>query len=488
MNRRPIPYMIVLAAFFLCAIPSQSAETAPTPKLHVIPVSGDVEPGMAAFIKRALEHASQTPEDICVLEMDTFGGRVDAALQIVEYILDIPRGKTIAYVKTKAISAGALIALACDEMVMKHNTTIGDCAPISYSNDGPTMLGEKFQSPLRAKFRALARKNGYDPTLAEAMVTPEIEVYQVHTDKQTLFMDAKTYTDLPQEEKDKFISRKTVVAQGELLTMHDTEAKALGFSRMSVTDINDMVRQMQLDGYQVIRNDENWSERLVRVIVKFTPILMMIGLAALYTELKAPGFGVPGLVGILCLGLVFGSQYLVGLADYTELIIIVIGMILIIIEIFVLPGFGVAGVSGIFLVTAGMVLSLQDFVVPDPSLPWEMELLVKNITLVLGSFLAAFFIALLMLRYVFPRLSSPAHGPYLSATLQDAYADSLETLGASPGDRGTAATPLRPSGKIKIGSRTFDAVTEGDFIEKNTPIVILRISGNNLIVSRISDK
>lgn len=453
-------------------------------RIHVIPVAGDVEPGMAAFLKRSLEEASKTPQDICILELDTFGGRVDSALQIVETLLDTPKGKTIAFVKTKAISAGALIALACNEIVMKHNTTIGDCAPIAYSNEGPTMLGEKFQSPLRAKFRALAKRNGYNETLAEAMVTSEIEVYQLQRDKEIFFMDSREYEELTGSQQKRFSSKKTVVAKGELLTMHDNEAVALGFARMRVANFDEMIKNLGLEGVPVVRIGENWSEKMVRFILTITPILMMAGLAAIYTELKAPGFGLPGVIGIVCLGLAFGSHYLVGLANYTELLMIFLGFTLIGIEIFILPGFGVAGISGIICVTLGMVLSLQGFVIPDPSLPWEMDLMMKNFSQVLGAFLVAVFMALLMLRYVFPRISLSARGPYLTKTLEDSHADSLESMEAREGDEGRAITPLRPSGKIGVGESLFDAVTEGEFIESGAMVVISRISGNRIIVSR----
>ena len=137
-------------------------------KVYIIPAAGTVDPGMAAFIERSLETAFADPNALVIIEIDTFGGRVDSALQIVDSLLATPEGKTIAFVKTKAISAGALIALACSRLVMRKNTTIGDCAPITYSKEGPKMLGEKFQSPLRAKFRALAKRNNYPEKLAEA--------------------------------------------------------------------------------------------------------------------------------------------------------------------------------------------------------------------------------------------------------------------------------------------------------------------------------
>ncbi|MCK5232265.1 MAG: serine protease, partial [Desulfobulbaceae bacterium] len=297
-------------------------------KVYVIPVSGDVEPGMAAFIKRAFRDASQYPDSIYVLEMDTFGGRVDSALQIVDTLLKDPGGKTIAFVENKAISAGALIALACNELVMKPNTTIGDCAPITFSSEGAKMLGEKFQSPLRAKFRTLAKKNGYPPALAEAMVTPDMIVYEVKLTGKTIYMDSQAFADLSPKEKENVLSKKTVVAKGELLTMDDHEARELGFSRMSAASIHEMLGRMGITDYEIININVSWSESLVRLISSIAPILMMIGMAALYTELKAPGFGVPGMVGIICLGLVFLNQYMVGLADHTELLLLALGIVL----------------------------------------------------------------------------------------------------------------------------------------------------------------
>ena len=154
----------LIAAITMIAICGHGSvvQSQPTPSnLYVIPISGEVEPGMAAFLKRALNDIPDTPDTVIVVEMDTFGGRVDSALEMVDALLNIKNAKTIAYVTNKAISAGALISLAANQLVMKNNTTLGDCAPITFTNEGPKMMGEKFQSPLRAKFRTLAKRNGY---------------------------------------------------------------------------------------------------------------------------------------------------------------------------------------------------------------------------------------------------------------------------------------------------------------------------------------
>jgi membrane-bound serine protease (ClpP class) len=451
--------------------------------VFVVPISGEIEPGIAAFLRRALHEIPDAPDTLIIVEMNTFGGRVDSALEMVDSLIKVRQARTIAYVSDKAISAGALISLACNQLVMKHHTTIGDCAPITYSKEGPKMMGEKFQSPLRAKFRTLAKRNGYPPALAEAMVTADMEIYRVKIDGRVEYLDAREYEDLGKQQKKRITEKKTVVAKGELLTMDDSEARELGFSSMSVDGIEEMLAQMDVTGYALTRIDEAWSENLVSLIGTISPILMLIGLGALYLEIKSPGFGVPGILGILCLALVFFNQYLVGLADYTEMLILLAGIILLGFEMFVIPGFGIAGIAGIVCIMMGLLLGFQDFVIPDPQLPWEKELLVDNLLKVMSSMVGAFLLALLVLRYVFPRLSKTVHGPYLSATLADARFDlPASEVAIRPGRTGTAVTLLRPSGKAKIDGEVYDVVTQGDFIPKGSRIRVLKISGTRIIV------
>ncbi|MFO7838254.1 MAG: NfeD family protein [Desulfosalsimonadaceae bacterium] len=453
-------------------------------EVFVIPVSGQVDSGMAAFIGRACNEALQKPDSLLIFSINTFGGRVDAALEIVDTILTVPPERSIALVKKKAISAGALIALSCGELVMLPATTIGDCAPITYSREGAKMMGEKFQSPIRAKFRALARRNGYPESLAEAMVTPEKIVYSVRIDGEKQYMDKQAFDELPATQKQQAEDKKTVVEAGELLTMSAAEARELGFSSMTAAGIGEMLAEMGITAASRKRIEQSWSESLVRWIAGISPILMMVGLAALYMEMKAPGFGVPGLVGVLCLAAVFFNQYMVGLANYTELLIIVLGLVLMAIEVFVLPGFGIAGFAGIMCMAAGLVLAFQDFVVPDPSVPWETEIFLNNVIKVLGSYLVALVVGLFFIRYVLPRFSTASGGPYLSASLREAQFDSSQTGRVHAGDQGEAITPLRPSGKVKIGTDVFDVVTEGEFIESGATVAVTEIIGNRVIVAR----
>lgn len=461
---------------------TQSARAART--VYVIPVSGEVDPGLSAFIERACREVSDT-HAMVVFEIDTYGGRVDSAFEIVDEILRLPAERTVSFVEEKAISAGALIALASGDLAMAPGATIGDTAPIAMSSEGPEMMGEKFQSPIRAKFRAMAERNGYPVALTEAMVTPEKVVLQVtFKGGETRYMDAQAYEDMSESEKKKVVTRKTIVEKGELLTMHAAEALEYGFSGMTVPDIPALLNRMEIKDYQIVRIAPNWSEALVRFIGGIAPILMMIGLAALYIEMKSPGFGLPGALGVLCLAIVFLSQYLVGLASYTEFLIIIIGLVLMGIELFVLPGFGIAGFLGIASIIAGLILALQDFVIPDPDIPWQMDLMMSNAFWVVGSYIAALVIGLFFIRYVMPRLSGPEEGPYLMSNLAGVRAESAETVRAKVGDTGVAMTYLRPSGKAEINDEIFDVVTRSEFVEKGTPIVVALIQGNWIIVEK----
>ncbi|MCP4023890.1 MAG: serine protease, partial [Desulfobacteraceae bacterium] len=325
-------------------------------------------------------------------------------------------------------------------------------------------------------------KNNYPQELSESMVTVDMEVYQVVMDGQKKFMSKKAYNDLTEDEKKRISSKKTIVAAGELLTMDDAEAFDLGFSQKSVKDIKEILSFLGYESTEIITIEESWSESLVRFLQPILPILMLIGLGAIYTELKAPGFGLPGIVGILCLGLVFFNQYLVGLADYTELLILLIGFLLLGVEVFVLPGFGVAGVSALLMIAIGLVLSFQGFVIPDPSFPWEGRLLITNLAQVLGAFMLAFLGSLFTIRFILPQLSRIVKGPYLEATLKNSHVDATAALTIKPGDTGIAHTFLRPSGKVMINHQKIDAITRGEFIEQGTLVLIDKIEQNRVIV------
>ncbi len=483
--------MLLLCTAVVPAVPLSAPGDSTTkagPIIIVIPVEGTVDPGMAAYLNRALKEASQYPDKVIILEMDTFGGQVDAALQMVDTMLNVKNASTIAYVKTKAISAGALIALSCQKLYMQHHTTLGDCAPLTYSNEGPKMLGEKFQSPLRAKFRTLAKRNNYPERLTEAMVTEGLTVLEVVFKDTTFYMDSTELAELTPEIKKKVLSVKTIDKNNELLTIDDVEAQRLGFSQKSVGSIEEMLKDLGYENSTIIRVKESWSETFVRWMTTVAPILMMIGLAALYMEMKSPGFGIFGVIGIVCLAVVFFSQFAVGLADYTELLIIIVGLGLLLVEVFVLPGFGVIGIAGLLFVAIGLVLSLQGFVLPNPEFPWQGRLLSTNIFKVFLSIIGSFVIVAIIFRYVFPALGFVHKGPYLMTDLHDAKADSGNELKLQIGTSGVADTILRPAGKATFNGDLYDVVTEGDFINRGDAITVTDIQGNRIVVSKIKEQ
>ncbi|MBN1130488.1 MAG: ATP-dependent Clp protease proteolytic subunit [Chitinispirillaceae bacterium] len=488
MNRIPLLF-ILLAVFSGGPAIGQGFTTPPlpatsSPNVIVIPVSGTIDAANAAFVGRSIREREKHKDKIILLELDTYGGEVDAAFRIVDTMLSITDCPTIAYVKTKAISAGALIALSCNRIVMQHNTTIGDVAPLMMSQEGPKMLGEKFQSPIRAKFRTLAKRNGYPERLTEAMVTTGMVVYKVVFKDTTAYLDSTELADLPPEKKRTIVSQTTVVKRGELLTLNDVEAKALSFSRMSVSGLDEALKILGFPSPNVIRIERNWSEEFVKFIGTIAPILMTIGIALLYIEFKTPGFGVPGIIGAFLIGLVFFSQYMVGLANYTEMLLALAGIVLIAVEIFLFPTMGLLLMAGAALVVISLVLSMQGFVLPKPEFPWQRTTLVINLAKVLGSFITAGVLSLLFVRYGLPKIAGVVKGPFLTDTLVDAHAASGADLPLASGDSGVVVTALRPAGRAKINNEEYDVVADGEFVEKGAAITISMIDGGRIVVIR----
>lgn len=452
----------------------------------VIPIEEQVDFGLHAFLKRAVAEALQQKPDILLFKVNTYGGELQSAFDIVDLLAGITQCSTYVFVEQKAISAGALISLAGNRIAMGNGTTIGDCAPITQSQDGIVMLGEKIQSPLRAKFRTLAEKNGYPSLLAESMVSTDIGVVSAvlaggrkSGSDSTVYLTAKQWENLSDKEKAAYKSHKVIVAQGQLLTMTDREAKAYGFSQGSFASLEEFTASK---GWTVLSEvGTTWSEDLVRMIGTIAPILMMIGFGALYLEFKTPGLSVFGFIGAVCLAIVFGSKYAVGLANHTELLLLLAGFGLFMLEMYVFPGTLVAGALGLILMVTALTLSLQSFTIPDPQMPWELKSLVDNLFLTLGTAVLGLLFPLLLARYVLPHL--PAGAKVISdATMAEARAVAPESVLIEVGAMGVSKTPLKPAGKAVFGGRTFEVSSHGDFIEAGRPVEVSRIQGNQVLV------
>jgi len=312
---------VAAAAASLRAQPSRSV-------VFVVPVDGVIDLGLAPFLQRALDEAVAAKAAAVVLEVNTFGGRVDAAVLIRDALLTA-RVPTVAFVNRRAISAGALISLATERIAMADGATIGAAAPVQAGPAGTQPASEKTVSYLRKEFRATAEARKRPPLLAEAMVDADVEV-------------------------------PGVKPKGKLLTLTTAEALEHGVADFQADDLPALLARLDLADAEVRRLLITWAETLVRFLTHpiVASLLLTIGILGILTEVQAPGLGVPGLVGLASLALFFWGHWLTRLAGWEEVLLIVAGLVLLGVEIFVLPGFGVAGTLGLLALLLGLGLSL----------------------------------------------------------------------------------------------------------------------------------
>lgn len=453
----------------------------------VIPVHGEVDEGLRTFVDRAVTAAlAQTPRPSrIVFDVDTWGGELQAAFEISDRISGIQNCSTVAFIKRKAISAGALIALSANRVYMAPGATIGDCAPIlaGAGEDGIKYAGEKIESPLRARFRALAKRNGIPLRLAEKMVSRDGGVLEIRREGMPReFVAESDWKQRPDSLK-AGASVSTALSDGQLLTLDDAEALDWGFSHGTYSDAQALEKAYGWTQSKII--EPSWSEDFSRWISKFVPILFVIGMAALYLEYKNPGFGFFGVIGLVALALALGSQYIVGLADHTELLLAGIGLLLVGIEILLFPGTVVLAGIGLVLLAAALVLSLQGFSLPDPDLPWQAAAMKHNAIVVLSTLVGGMLVSLGAMRWLVPRLPIAA-GAYLHDTLEGAKSPQLDELPDSEqvGSIGVVVAPLRPIGRIAIDGLEQDASSDGELLAIGTRVVVVARRPGELVVRR----
>lgn len=416
---------------------------------YVIPVDGVIDLGLAPFIERVTNQAAEEQAAAVILEINTFGGRVDAAVLIRDTLLeaDVP---TVAFINKRAISAGALISLASEKIYMTEGATIGAAMPVQGGGPGAAAqpVEEKTVSYLRKEFSATAEARGRPARLAEAMVDADVEI-------------------------------AGVIDKGKLLTLTTDEALAQGLIDAEVADRDDLLRQLGLEGVELRDVEESWAESVVRFLTNpvLSSMLITIGLLGVITEIRTPGFGIPGAIGIAALGLFFWGHWLVELAGYEELLLFALGVLLLAIEVFVTPGFGFIGAFGVLSLLAGLAFSLLG---PGSS----AEAVVGVVTRVMTSLLVATVAAIALLR-VLPRTpfgrklvldaGMTADAGYVSPPVGDS---------ALLGCAGIASSPLHPSGLALIEGRRIDVVSEGEYIDAGEPIVVTRVDSNRVVVRK----
>lgn len=410
--------------------------------VYRIPVHGVIELGLAPFIERSLREAGAAGARAAILDMETPGGRLDAAQRIVNALADAPI-PVYAFVNHRAYSAGAMIALATDRIFMRPGSVIGAATPVTGEGE---KAPEKIVSAMRSEMRALAEARGLDPRIAEAMVDEDVVV-------------------------------PDLAEAGKLLTLTTEEAVRVGYAS-AVDDWAALLAHLGLEGADVVHAEVNWAESVVRFLTHplVTPLLLSLGFLGIIIELKTPAFGLAGVAGVLSLALFFGSHYIVGLAGWEEILLLLIGLVLLAIEIFVVPGFGIFGIGGILAVLVSLYLSLIGQFATAPELGQAATILSVAVLVVLVSLWA-------LLR-TFPnsrRLAksgilldeeTAVSGGYISAAVRS----DLE------GATGVALTDLHPSGTALINDERLDVVTEGGWISADTPVRVVKSEGYRHVV------
>ncbi len=457
-------------------------------KAIAVPVTGEINDWNLTTFKRRAEDAIAAGADLLVVPLDTPGGELGAAFKFGDYVFNDlrPRVHVAFHVTRMALSAGALIALSGNQIYMGPGGTIGDCQPILMGAGGITEGPEKIQSPIRAVFRKYAEANGYPLALAESMVSPGIEVLAIEADGAPIqYVRRKDFDDWSDERKAGIARKRVVVAEGELLTMTAGEATRYGFAAAVVQDDAELGMHLGFDRFEPTEIAPTWSETLVRDIQAYSMLWILLGLLCLYLEFKTPGFGFFGISGIAAFSVYFFIGYLSGLSEYWEIAIAGVGVLLIGLEIFVVPGFGIPGALGIGCVLVGLFAGAipGDLGNVVPTTPWETETFEAALWKFALAVLGATGIAIAIARFLpnIPLLNrlvlTVPEADVATRTVQPQRGVTL-----APGAAGVALTALRPAGAATLDGTRFDVVTRGEFVEAETPIEVVRVEGNRIVV------
>jgi len=441
-SKRQLIHIALLCAVLLSPVASHAR------KVVVVQVEGEIQLGLAPYVERLTEEASGEGASLVIYRINTFGGRLDAAVAIRDAIIgcDVP---TVAFIDKRAISAGVLISLAANRIYMHPQSTIGAAEPVSMGIGMQSgEVSEKVVSYWRAELRSTAEKNGRDPGIAEAFA-------------------------------DRSVSIEGVVEEGKLLTLTTKQALELGMADAEASDLASVLEAEGLSGADIVSPGMNNAERLAGFLTRgmVSSILLTVALLGVFFEIKTPGFGVPGIVALIAFALFFGSHTLVDLAGWGEVLLFVLGVTLLLVEIFVIPGFGVVGVLGILAMVASLYLSLVgNFVGPTDFVSGAKVLAV--------SFIATIIIIMVSLRYL-PKYT-PVGRLILSATedVASGYRSSPDEYGALVGREGTALTTLRPSGAAMIEGSRYSVVSDGEFIDRDERIRVRKVEGYRIVVEK----
>jgi membrane-bound serine protease (ClpP class) len=416
-------------------------------KVMIMEIKSEIDPRTNRYVELALAHAENTKADIVIIEMDTYGGALTDAKEIVDKIMDFKKPVWV-YINSDAASAGALISIACDSIYMSPGASIGAATVV---NETGEQAPDKYQSYMRSIMRSTAEENGRDPRIAEGMV------------------DASFAID-------------SIKKEGQVITFSTSEALKNGFCEAKVESVDEILKRNKIADYEIDRFELSASDKIISIFINpfISGILILIIIGGIYFEMQSPGIGFALLASAVALVLYLVPYYLNGLADNWEIIALFIGLGLIGVEIFVLPGFGVAGIAGITLTVGSFILIMVNNNFFDFEFVPANDLLFAVVATI-GGLLGG----LTLLFVAGANLSGTRFFKRVALTdTQEGFTSSFikEDL---KGKRGTAYTVLRPGGKIMIDGQLYDAYTRGEYIEKGQEVEVIEEETTSLRVKSV---
>jgi len=487
---------IALALLIAAPAATSAPNSGPFQKIAVISLRDEsdqhIDTSVKTSVLRRIALAKAAGADCVIFDIDSYGGLVSASMETGQEILDLGSTvHTIAYVHRKVISGGAMISLACQEIVMSEVATIGDSQAV-YADAGGEMkiAPEKIQTTVAAEFRKYAERNGYPVSLCEAMVRQEMAVWRYRPTDEDTWMYVRQ--DWPDDENPGRTEAKDgpamelVVRKTELATFTAKEALEHGIASMLLPDLDSLIAKLKAPNGEVLQLQWTNSENVSRWLLGIRPLLFLLGIVAGYIAFKTPGTGVPEMLALVFFGLYFGASSIAGLAETWEILIFIAGVALLGVEIFVLPGFGFAGFAGLALVLVSLALvTLPSGPVDlDPSTPRLIELSVDFLAGAFGATIIAFFLAKYLPKMpLFGRLAlaTPAPGSAM-ASQAPTRTDPLV------GRRGVAESDLRPSGRAIIDGKERDVIAESGYVEAGRSIHVIDVRGSIIVVRADPEK
>ena len=427
--------------------------------VYRVPIEGTIDLGLPPFIKRMIDKAESENATAIIFDINTFGGRVDAATQIKDAILgsDIT---TIAFINRRAISAGALISLSCEKVYMTGGGLIGAATAVDMSGKKGS---EKVISFMREEMASTAEKRGRNKEIARGMVDEELNFSHL-----VINGDSISVNDIE--------GRK----DGKLISLTTEQAIKYGIADGTAETIESLMDTLSLGSLELAESSENWSESIVRFLTNpvVASLLTTFGFLGILFELQSPGWGIPGFVGLTCLILSLSVSYIAQLATMSDMIFILVGLSLILLEMLVIPGFGIVGIGGIGFMLYGLyLLLLPEVPVGEEVLGQAMDGFLIGLV---GAIIGILLLGKLMIRSKFwEQLTAPS-----SQKKNQGFSNSQgwEDL---QGELAVTDTDLHPSGWINIDNQRIFVLSEGGFIEKGKEVTILSVDGNRVIVREL---